>query len=59
MDDFTDDEAPPQIEMKHAAKKSDNVQDKLLASGDEREEYTGKEICTILFYLIVINFIDY
>ncbi|XP_066932253.1 uncharacterized protein [Clytia hemisphaerica] len=40
MDSFSDDEGPPPMETKHAARISENDKDKLLASGDEREEYT-------------------
>ena len=41
MDSFSEDEGPPPMETKHAARISENDRDKLLASGDEREEYTG------------------
>ena len=47
MDDFTDDELPPRVEVKQAAKMSENDEDKLLASGDEKEEYTGKQKISI------------
>lgn len=57
MDDFTDDEElPPQSEVKHAAKSSENDQDKLLASPDEqRDEYTGKLEYNIYKILILIK----